>query len=111
MTDEHEIWDRGLQSERTRLAWVRTAVALSTGGIGAAGLAFRHGLPALAGAAFALAALCGAVLLIRTRLRFRRVQQALHAGRPLDNDLDALFAWFGTLCVVVGAITFVVSND
>ncbi|MFG2073307.1 protein of unknown function [Nonomuraea maritima] len=111
MTAEEEIWDEGLQSERTRLAWVRTAVALSTGGIGAAGLSFRHGLPAVAGAAFALAALCGAVLLIRTRLRFRRVQQALHAGRSPDNNLDALFAWFGTLCVVVGAITFVLSND
>ncbi|MEU0565584.1 DUF202 domain-containing protein, partial [Nonomuraea sp. NPDC005983] len=43
-----EIWDPGLQSERTRLAWVRTAVALSTGGLGAAGLSLRHGLPTTA---------------------------------------------------------------
>ncbi|SEG30112.1 protein of unknown function [Nonomuraea solani] len=102
-----EIWDRGLQSERTRLAWVRTAVALATGGLGAAGLSARHGLPMLAVAGFAMAALCGGVLLIRTGVRFRRVQAALHAGTPLDAGLDVLFAWLGTLSVVAGAFTFV----
>ncbi|MEV4563612.1 DUF202 domain-containing protein [Nonomuraea sp. NPDC049419] len=107
ITPEEEIWDEGLQSERTRLAWVRTAVALSTGGLGAAGVALRSGLPAPAIAAFALAALCGAVLLIRTRRRFRRVQAALHGGRPLDAGLDAIVAWLGTLSVVAGAVTFV----
>ncbi|MEV4217733.1 DUF202 domain-containing protein [Nonomuraea sp. NPDC049725] len=104
-----EIWDRGLQSERTRLAWVRTAVTLATGGLGATGLAARAGLPLPALAAFALAALCGAVLLIRTGVRFRRVQQALHGGRPLDNGADALLAWLGTLAVVAGALTFVIA--
>ncbi|NRQ39617.1 DUF202 domain-containing protein [Nonomuraea sp. NN258] len=104
-----EIWDSGLQSERTRLAWVRTAVALSTGGLGAAGLAVRHGLPTAAVVAFALAALCGGVLLIRTGVRFRRYQAALHGGKPLDAGLDALFAWLGTLAVVAGALTFVMS--
>lgn len=107
MKAEEEIWDRGLQSERTRLAWVRMAVALSTGGLGAAGVSFRHGLPALAIAGFAVSALCGGVLLIRTRVRFRQVQAALHAGRPLDAGLDAVFAWLGTLSVVAGALTFV----
>ncbi|HEX4813467.1 MAG TPA: DUF202 domain-containing protein [Nonomuraea sp.] len=107
MPPEEEVWDRGLQSERTRLAWVRTAVMLATGGLGAAGLTARHGLPPPAVAAFALAALCGGVLLTRTRVRFRRVQAALHGGRPLDPRLDALFAWLGTLCAVVGAVTFV----
>jgi putative membrane protein len=105
MTDE--IWDRGLQSERTRLAWVRTAVALSTGGLGAIGLSVREGLPVVATAGFALATLCGGVLLIRTRVRFRRVQAALHAGTPVHAGLDALFAWLGTLSVVVGAFAVV----
>ncbi|MFB4288080.1 DUF202 domain-containing protein [Nonomuraea sp. ATR24] len=104
-----EIWDRGLQSERTRLAWVRTAVTLATGGLGATGLAARAGLPLPALAAFALAVLCGAVLLIRTHVRFRRVQQALHGGHPLDNGADALLAWLGTLAVVAGALTFVIA--
>ncbi|MFG1706790.1 DUF202 domain-containing protein [Nonomuraea sp. M3C6] len=107
MAPEQEIWDRGLQSERTRLAWVRTAVALSTGGLGAAGLSLRHGLPVFAAVVFALAALCGGVLLIRTGVRFRRVQEALHGGKPLDEGLDAVFGWLGTLSVVAGAFTFV----
>ncbi|GAA3706698.1 hypothetical protein GCM10022224_085270 [Nonomuraea antimicrobica] len=107
MAADEEIWDRGLQSERTRLAWVRTAVALSTGGLAAAGLAVRSSLPSVAIAAFAMAAFCGGVLLIRTRLRFRRVQAALHGGRPLGAGLDVVFAWLGTLSVVAGAFTFV----
>jgi uncharacterized membrane protein YidH (DUF202 family) len=107
MAPEEEVWDRGLQSERTRLAWVRTAVALSTGGLGAAGLSVRAGLPVPLVAAFALAALCGGVLLIRTRTRFRRAQAALHGGRPLDAGPDVVVAWLGTLSAVAGALTFV----
>ncbi|MEU6998623.1 DUF202 domain-containing protein [Nonomuraea sp. NPDC046570] len=106
-----EIWDPGLQSERTRLAWVRTAVALSTGGLGAAGLAVRAGLAAPITAAFALAALCGGILLVRTGVRFRRVQRALHAGDPLDDRFDAQLAWVGTLCVVAGAVVFVATSS
>ncbi|MGV9306652.1 DUF202 domain-containing protein [Nonomuraea sp. NPDC003727] len=104
-----EIWDPGLQSERTRLAWVRTAVALSTGGLGAAGLAARVGLGPLFVAGFALAALCGGILLARTGARFRQVQRALHNGDPLDGRADALVAWIGTLCVVAGSVCFVVT--
>ncbi|MEV0233117.1 DUF202 domain-containing protein [Nonomuraea sp. NPDC050786] len=107
MAPEEEIWDSGLQSERTRLAWVRTAVALCTGGLGAAGLSLRQGLPLPAVAAFALAALCGSLLLIRTGARWRRVQEALHGGRPLDPGLDVFLAWLGTVSVVAGAFTFV----
>ncbi|SDH45688.1 DUF202 domain-containing protein [Nonomuraea jiangxiensis] len=109
MAPEERIWDRGLQSERTRFAWVRMAVALATGGLGAAGLSLRHQLPLSAVIGFTLAALCGAVLLIRTRVRFRRVQAALHNGKPLDAGLDVLFAWLGTLSVVAGAWTFVLT--
>ncbi|MBB6349108.1 DUF202 domain-containing protein [Nonomuraea muscovyensis] len=107
-----EIWDPGLQSERTRLAWVRTAVMLATGGIAGAGLVLRHGPPPATGVsavAFALAALSGAVLLTRTGVRFRRVQGALHGGRPVDSRPDALLAWLGTLCAVAGAAVFVLS--
>ncbi|GAA1741575.1 DUF202 domain-containing protein [Nonomuraea sp. AD125B] len=107
---EEEVWDSGLQSERTRLAWVRTAVLLATGGLGAAGVALRNGLPVAAVAVFATASFCGGVLLIRTRARYRRVQAALHGGRPLDHGADVLVAWLGTLCVVLGAAVFVASR-
>jgi putative membrane protein len=109
MGDPHEIWDRGLQSERTRLAWVRTAVMLATGGLGAVALAVRAELPDPVSVASALAALCGGVLLIRTGTRFRRVQEALHGGAPLDHRADALLAWLGTLAVVVASFVFVLT--
>ncbi|WP_084960495.1 DUF202 domain-containing protein [Thermoactinospora rubra] len=102
-----QIWDPGLQSERTRLAWVRSAVAMAAGGISAAGLAARAGLPPVAVAAFVLTALCGGVLLARTGTRFRRVQRALHNGEPLDEQADVLLAWLGTLSLVAGAAIFV----
>jgi hypothetical protein len=37
------------------------------------------------------------------------VQQALHSGKPLDAGLDVFFAWLGTLGVVAGAFTFVLT--
>ncbi|MCK2217356.1 hypothetical protein MF672_026725 [Actinomadura sp. ATCC 31491] len=61
-------------------------------------------------AAFAVAAFCGGLLLTRTRARYRRVQAALHGGRPLDAGADVLLAWLGTLCVVAGAAAFVWSR-
>ncbi|SDR29102.1 YidH family protein [Thermostaphylospora chromogena] len=108
MTVSPEPWDPGLQSERTRLAWVRTATLLSIGGLGAAKLGLQSGLPAPVNVAFALAALCGGVLLARTGSRYMRVQYALHESRPLDNRLDALLAWLGTLAVAVGAFVLIV---
>ncbi|MEO3857334.1 DUF202 domain-containing protein [Acrocarpospora sp. B8E8] len=96
----------GLQSERTRLAWVRTAAALATIGLGAGGAALRHGAGPVTGAFFLLAALAGAVLLARTGLRFSRVQRALRDGLPLDDTFDAQLAWAGTLTVIAGSLSF-----
>lgn len=66
----------GLHSERTRLAWVRTAVTMAGSGIAAAGISVRQDLPVLA-VPFAAAALAGAVLLLRTGIRHRRLERAL----------------------------------
>ncbi|GIH79582.1 DUF202 domain-containing protein [Planobispora longispora] len=104
-----ELWDEGLQSERTRLAWVRTATMLAVSGLGAGGVALRTGgVHPLVAVPFALAALCGALLLARTGVRYHRVQDALHGGRPLDERADALLAWLGSLAVVTGSLAFVV---
>lgn len=102
------VWDPGLQSERTRLAWTRTAALLSGGGMGAAAIALRGGVTGVAVAAFVLAALCGSVLLARTGARFRKVQRALHAGRPLNTTADAVLAWLGALAVAAGCLVAVV---
>ncbi|MEV8633568.1 DUF202 domain-containing protein [Streptosporangium sp. NPDC051023] len=102
------LWDEGLQSERTRLAWVRTAAVLAVGSLGAGGVALRAGVSPLTVVPFALAAVSGALLLARTGIRYRRVQHALHEGRPLDDRADAVIAWLGTMAVAVGAAVFAV---
>ncbi|WP_182880116.1 DUF202 domain-containing protein [Microbispora sp. H10949] len=96
----------GLHGERTRLAWVRTAVLMSGSGIGAAGAAVRDDLPGLA-VPFGVVALAGAVLLLRTGLRHRTLERALRHGRPLRSGLDARVAWAGALAAAAGALVLV----
>ncbi|TLP63839.1 DUF202 domain-containing protein [Microbispora triticiradicis] len=96
----------GLHGERTRLAWVRTAVLMSGSGIGAAGAALRDDLPGLA-VPFGVVALAGAVLLLRTGLRHRALERALRHGRPLRSGLDARVAWAGALAAAAGALVLV----
>ncbi|WP_406313498.1 DUF202 domain-containing protein [Streptosporangium sp. NBC_01639] len=104
------LWDEGLQNERTRLAWVRTAALLAVSGLGAGGAGLRVGVPPLAVAPFVLVALCGALLLARTGVRYQRVQHALHGGSPLDERSDAVIAWLGTVAFAVGAFGFVLTR-
>ncbi|WP_310739549.1 DUF202 domain-containing protein [Microbispora sp. H10830] len=96
----------GLHSERTRMAWVRTAVTMSGSAVGAAGIMVRHDLPGLA-VPFAAAALAGAVLLLRTGRRHRALERTLRHGRPLDHRLDARVAWAGALAVAAAALVAV----
>ncbi|WP_062345715.1 DUF202 domain-containing protein [Herbidospora yilanensis] len=103
-----ETWDPGLQSERTRLAWVRTATVLATLGLGGAGVTARYSGHPVAIVFFGVAALLGAVTLLRTGRRFRQVQEALHQQRPFEHGGDALVLWAGVLAAVVGAFVFVV---
>ena len=97
----------GLHIERTRLAWVRTAVMMSGYGMGAAGISVREDLPGLA-VPFAAAALAGAVLLVRTGIRHRRLERTLRHERPLDHRMDARIAWAGVLAVAAAALVLVV---
>ncbi|WP_326641815.1 DUF202 domain-containing protein [Streptosporangium sp. NBC_01755] len=103
-------WDEGLQSERTQLAWIRTTAMLAVTGLAGAGVALRAGTPLIAIVPFVPAVFCAGLLLTHTGIRFRRVQEALHQSRPLDNRADALIAWFGTLATVAGAIAFVLAR-
>ncbi|WP_066364160.1 DUF202 domain-containing protein [Herbidospora mongoliensis] len=103
-----QSWDPGLQSERTRLAWVRTATALATFGLGGAGVVARASGHAVSIACFGVAALVGAMMLARTGIRFRRVQEALHGERPIEAGGDALILWIGVLAAVAGAVVYVI---
>lgn len=103
-------WDAGLQSERTQLAWIRTTALLAVTALAGAGLALRAGTPLMAIVPFVPALFCAGLLLTHTGLRFRRVQEALHQGRPLDDRADALIAWLGTLATAAGAVAFVLAR-
>ncbi|MEU9884106.1 DUF202 domain-containing protein [Sphaerisporangium sp. NPDC051011] len=100
----------GLHGERTLLAWIRTAATLAAGGLGAAGVAGRELGHGGAAVPFILAALCGAILLARTGVRYHRVDRALRQGLPLDARADALLAWLGVLAVAAGALAFVLTS-
>ncbi|MEU4834238.1 DUF202 domain-containing protein [Streptosporangium sp. NPDC023615] len=102
--------DSGLQGERTRFAWVRTATVLAAGGLGGAGVALRAGAPAGAVLLFVPAVFCAFLLLTQTGIRYRRAQEALRRGGPLDDRADALIAWIGTLAVVAGAAVSVLAG-
>ncbi|MGH9270294.1 MAG: DUF202 domain-containing protein [Ilumatobacteraceae bacterium] len=74
---EAETNDRGLQAERTILAWWRTALAVAVAGL----LTLREALEPAGGAGFAvLAAAITAVLLGAVVVRIAELQQA--GSRP-----------------------------
>ena len=71
-----------LANERTYLAWIRTALALVAGGIaGAKALDFEHEVWRWVVAAPPI--VFGAVLAFEARRRWRLVEDAMGAGRPL----------------------------
>ena len=83
MSDDRPF-DRGLQPERTLLAWRRTALAIAVGSVFGARLA----LPVL-GAAAVVIGLLGAVAALAAytaaSVRYRRSHRALVAGEPLPG--------------------------
>lgn len=78
------VFDPGLQNERTRLAWQRTSLSLTTTGLIASRLlAVDHLAAAVAMAALTLAAWIWVTLSLRSR--YRTSHAALVAGRPLPG--------------------------
>ncbi|GGO80473.1 DUF202 domain-containing protein [Wenjunlia tyrosinilytica] len=96
------VADSGLQAERTRLAWSRTAFAVAVNGLlllhagGFAGHGASGALPGLVVLMCALAFhLCGAH-------RYRRVYRSLSEGRPITDP--PLMRLMGLLAVVPGLL-------
>jgi uncharacterized membrane protein YidH (DUF202 family) len=91
--------DRGLQNERTSLAWVRTGLGLAACALLAGRLAIVRGQPWAVGAALA-AALLAVGVLGWSHDRYRRVKRQL--GGPVDFALPALV--LSGAVVVVGLL-------
>lgn len=91
-------WDPGLQPERTTLAWLRTALALSTAGLTLTRIALERSELAvvLAGGCVVISGL----VLARSWSRHLDAVAALRAGRPLGGSL--LPAGITTAAVALG---------
>jgi putative membrane protein len=95
-SDPAEIWDEGLQNERTSLAWTRSILSC----FGCALL--------LASLAFAALALALAAVQVSAR-RYRKAASALSAGEPLpDGTLPAIIVALVLLIGVAAAVLILV---
>ena len=97
---EHRVWDAGLQPERTRLSWQRTALSAAACSLIIARLV-GHASP-FAGIAVAIAAIaCGVMIAFTARRRLWRSTIAAHNAGRLPDARG--FLWMTALIVVAGA--------
>lgn len=101
------VWDAGLQPERTRLAWQRTALSLLGAGLVVARFVGHH--RAAVGVAIAAAAcgLAGVIGVLSTR-RYRKANERLGAQSPLQGGAAYLVTTLAFLVVGIGAALYVV---
>ena len=104
-----ELFDEGLQPERTHLAWQRTLLALSLGCAVSARVTAPHlGVFGVAASLMGLAAVVAAYVLVR--LRYRRTNHSLRS----TQSMVSVSAWplalvaLATGCLGVLAVLFVV---
>jgi uncharacterized membrane protein YidH (DUF202 family) len=102
---QDRVWDKGLQPERTSLAWQRVNLA----GLGASMVSARLLLESNPLLGYGVALLSGgmaAMLVIVHGRRFGRVTAALFAGRSLPDGLVYLIPVTLLLIVGAGGLTF-----
>lgn len=82
---QDRVWDRGLQLERTSLAWTRSALAMLAAGALVVRLLATRDQPAVAlSCAAVLVVMAAAVLLLAAR-RYRHADAALREGGLLPD--------------------------
>jgi|LSQX01.1.fsa_nt_gb uncharacterized membrane protein YidH (DUF202 family) len=101
-----DVWDAGLQPERTRLAWQRTALALLTAGLVVARFVGHHHSTAGVVIAAAACVMAGAIGVVSTR-HYRLANQQLAAEQPLHDGTVNLLTTLAFLLVGIGAAIFV----
>lgn len=107
MGPPNEVWDAGLQPERTQLAWQRTGLALLACSLVISKLVSLENM--VFGAVIAFTALVMAVLVVlSSRKRYQRANIALHHEIGFLPDGRINLTMVGLLVVMgVGALTFV----
>lgn len=99
-----------LANERTFLAWIRTALGLLAGGVAVGQVVPPFAVP---GATVVLSLMCialAAVLAATSYPRWRAVQQAMRAERPLPASRVMIVLAVGVLVVTVTAGILVVAG-
>lgn len=97
-------WDRGLQVERTKLAWQRTALSATGCSLVIARFVGFHSITA--GVAIALVAIVGGIAVgMAASRRYRRSAQALHHATALPDG--RVFAMMTGLLVITGVAAVV----
>lgn len=102
---EDRVWDTGLQPERTRLAWQRTALALLATGLVVARFVGHHHVALGVVIAAAACVLAGAIGILSTR-RYDSLTRRLEAERPLPGGVVNLLTTLTFLVVGVGATLY-----
>jgi len=110
MTPAGELFDPGLQLERTQLAWRRTAMTAAVNAALVIKLAATTLAPAAAYAVGGLLALLAAGALAWGELSYGPRRRALLAGRPAARSTALRALWAGSLCAVVAAILVAAST-
>ncbi|MGD7704622.1 DUF202 domain-containing protein [Microlunatus sp. Y2014] len=96
---EHHVWDRGLQAERTRLAWGRTGLAVTACTLVIA--RFVGTVSPVLGVLIAVAAMaCGLMISLSSRRRHRRATRATHQSAVLPDARS--FGWLSALLCLAG---------
>jgi putative membrane protein len=99
-----------LANERTFLAWIRTSLALLAGGVALHSLAGSFSSPGVrTGLAIAAVAL-SLVLTTTSYLRWRGVQEAMRAGRPLPHPYTVPLLATGVVVVAVAVAVVLVAG-
>ncbi|MDO5683047.1 MAG: DUF202 domain-containing protein [Propionibacteriaceae bacterium] len=100
-----EVWDAGLQLERTRLAWQRTSLAMMSAGLIIARIVGHHEIGLGVVIAAAVVIIAGATGVASTR-RYRRTNRHLHDDAPLTGGVVHLLMTLAFLVVAAGGVTF-----